>query len=368
MALLSEIGGEFWWDDTLYISEKTDGRTDRCRADCCGEKRAVLSGRTALNAIAQDLLMRLGGFHICLPSYCCHTMIQPFLRPGIEIRFYNVSFDKALHFDFSAVEGCDVVYLPEYFGFSDSRMLSQARQCKRRGQILLYDRTQMAFSDTGAMEALADYTFTSYRKWFYTNYTALQSRLLPPMRIDCERTHARYLALRTQAMRFKTAFIESGCMGDKARFLSLYREAEALLEEENSGYAAEAASVDAFQRLNADRLIEKRRQNATHLLLRLKHIQNAPFALLYDALQDGDCPLYLPLVVRPEKRDMLCRALIEQRIYCPRHWPLSEAHPADPAMRTLYAQELSVICDQRYGIEDMERIAGAIDSWCRDNA
>ncbi len=60
--------------------------------------------------------------------------------------------------------------------------------------------------------------------------------------------------------------------------------------------------------------------------------------------------------------------LIEKEIYCPVHWPLSSMHKgiSDNAKR-IYGEELSLICDQRYCLDDMEREADAVRTFVKEN-
>ena len=57
----------------------------------------------------------------------------------------------------------------------------------------------------------------------------------------------------------------------------------------------------------------------------------------------------------------LRKYLIDNAIYCPIHWPKSKFHNGiNQRAEMLYSQELSLVCDQRYGSEDMNRIVECI--------
>ncbi|HAL31078.1 MAG TPA: hypothetical protein DCP20_10280, partial [Coriobacteriia bacterium] len=66
-------------------------------------------------------------------------------------------------------------------------------------------------------------------------------------------------------------------------------------------------------------------------------------------------PHFLPIKV--ENRDEIRSRLREHGIYCPVHWP---QHTASSALNDLWASELSLVIDQRYGLEDMERLSTAL--------
>ena len=67
--MINEIGSEFWKENKKYLNEN---------------ERLFLSGRTALDAIIKDSKKEHIIKSALLPSYCCHTMIEPFLRNDIK--------------------------------------------------------------------------------------------------------------------------------------------------------------------------------------------------------------------------------------------------------------------------------------------
>ena len=70
--------------------------------------------------------------------------------------------------------------------------------------------------------------------------------------------------------------------------------------------------------------------------------------------------MFVPILVPDGKRDGLKRYLIKKGIYCPIHWPVGKYHRLDERTEYIYKNELSLVCDQRYTEEDMERIVKAI--------
>lgn len=73
-------------------------------------------------------------------------------------------------------------------------------------------------------------------------------------------------------------------------------------------------------------------------------------------------PVYIP-----EIRDSIRKELIENRIYCPVHWPAPVQ--LDVAARekseNIYNQIMSIPCDQRYKEQDMKRLVDIINSYGR---
>ena len=77
-------------------------------------------------------------------------------------------------------------------------------------------------------------------------------------------------------------------------------------------------------------------------------------------------PLFVPVLVPEGRRDALRKHLIQNEIYCPVHWPLTEHHKIDQRSAAIYENELSLVCDQRYGAADMERIVKTVKNFWKD--
>jgi dTDP-4-amino-4,6-dideoxygalactose transaminase len=109
----------------------------------------------------------------------------------------------------------------------------------------------------------------------------------------------------------------------------------------------------ALKGLPAAPMAEARRRNWRQLAARL-----ADYALWPD-LDVDFTPLAFPIVT-PDA-DESVRALAEERIWAPRHWPALPS-PADrfPEAHKLSRRLVSLPCDQRYGEADMSRVADAV--------
>ena len=110
--------------------------------------------------------------------------------------------------------------------------------------------------------------------------------------------------------------------------------------------------IELARKINIDFIKNDRRNNANTLLSILGNIA------VFPKVNEYDCPLFVPIVI--DNRDDLKRKLIENKIYCPTHWPISDYHNLNSTNRKIYANEISIVCDQRYDTEDMLRIANVI--------
>ena len=340
---MNEIGSEFWTDNR----EKTGGASRVCD-DWQGDKRYFLSGRTALDAIIRDILCEHDIKTAYLPSYCCHTMIEPFIRHGIKIDFYPVVFENGrlnIHFDTDFKH--DVTLTLDYFGFGG---YSPAYMPET---ISIHDLTHSLLSDN-ISDYKSDYSFASFRKWGVAAGAAVACKTVGKLFSDAAEVNDEYIKLRKRADRMKAAYI-NGDTGDKS-FLDLFNEAETMLENDYVGYTADGESLDLFAELK--QFVASRRENAAVLFAGLS--ASKLVKPMFTQMSRGDVPLFVPVLVGKGQRDALKKYLIENRIYCPTHWPLSDLHNFSPDAKHLYEQELSLVCDQRYSVGDMKRIITVI--------
>ena len=91
-----------------------------------------------------------------------------------------------------------------------------------------------------------------------------------------------------------------------------------------------------------------------------KDINSEDIRCFNPEIDNNETPLFIPVFINPNRRNDLRRFLIQKNIFCPIHWPLSALHKISEKSKELYQGELSIICDQRYDRDDMERIAKEI--------
>lgn len=292
------------------------------------------SGRSALEQIIADIQKKKNAHTAALPSWCCDSMIKPFLNAGIEVKFYPV-FGRV---QIPEVLETDITLIMDYFGYSSGEAPSGF--CGT----LIHDVTHSLFTSGFGKE---EYSFGSLRKWagFWTGGFALG---LPSAETDVQKD---YVSLREKAMKYKEEYIQ-GISNDKS-YLKVFSQAEDMLEESGIPGAAQR-DIQMASCMDIDYIRNRRRENARYLLNAFADIA------VFPELSDADCPMFVPVCVPNEKRDLLRRYLIEQEIYCPVHWPVSEWHKIDEQTSRIYKEELSLVCDQRYTIDDMDRLVRAI--------
>ncbi len=337
--MMNEIGSEFWNTEPLS-----------------GDTKYLLCGRTALDFIIKDILKTKKANSVMLPSYCCHTMIEPFIANGIKVRFYDVCFDtqKGLYADIPKSEENEIFYYMTYFGFSYLGGIELAK-IRKNYSVIIDDRTHSWLSDERNSDC--DYYFVSYRKWSGFSGMAKAVKTSGVFGEIPKGTNEKYISMRKKAFELKKQYMEMKT-NDKSEFLDLFGKAEELLETDYAGYSTSDECFRELAEFDTEKVKVIRRNNARTLIEGLKNIKE--INLIFDTLSKGDTPLFVPIYVG-KNRDKLRNFLIENSIYCPVHWPVSEYHnEISERVREIYKGELSIVCDQRYGTEDMLRTVSII--------
>lgn len=332
---MREIGSEFW---NVPITQQHNFLFPE-------STQWFLSGRSALQAIIKEL----SNCHtVAMPSWCCDSMIKPFVDAGYEILFYPVYFDKGLVQDISYK--ADVLFLIDYFGYSTLK-----QDLSFYHGVVIRDITHSVFSKTYTD---ANYYYGSLRKWCGISSGGYAWTKDGHSLDDEVSVNLKYVALRKKAMHLKKCYIAES-IGDNGQnaadkgYLKLFGEAEEILD--NVGIVAgDERDVLSARHLDVDFIKKRRRFNAEVLREAFSDF------LVFPKMSDLDCPLFVPILVPYGKRDELKRYLISKGIYCPVHWSISNFHKLDDRTRYLYENELSLVCDQRYDAIDMERIVNTI--------
>lgn len=343
-----EIGSEFWRGSTPLNGS---GVAQIMPAGM--DVRYTLCGRTALELVLQDVLSMQCIQTAYLPSYCCHTVIEPFVSKGIAVSFYHVFFkENGIGMEFDSNNNCDLVFLMDYFGFRNDEMAWIIRQQKALGKCVVYDVTHAMFCQSVDYSG-CDYVFGSFRKWFGVNagFCAKEGEW---MQFPDLLQNRKYTDMRNWAFGQKQRFM-NGETVKKNTFLNVFAQAENDLERSYVQYAPDAESLQILAAVNVQYIRQRRRENAKIAIQVINSMESAQVRSPNQTVGEADCPLFVPLWVAPDKRSALRAELISNRIYLPIHWPVSAFHKTDAITKAIYETELSFVCDQRYTHEDMER-------------
>lgn len=336
---MREIGSEFWLEREPAAVSQRDG--------CY-----VLSGRTAINLIIQDIAKTRAVRSVYMPAWGCDSMLAPFSHRNIRVDFYDVRFDGQIKCHTDNTDSTDIFYVTNYFGYENTLPIEIVKKVKEKGAIILYDRTHSFLMDNDPYLELADYSFASIRKWMGVIGGAVVNGVN-----DCQLKPCPYLECKEQAMRMKKAFIEGDTSIDKQTFLSLYGEFGHHLAEDYQNYEMDDLSYALYKTEDFAAMRQKRRENAKYLYGHLKGVR------FMGEFTDKAVPLFVPVFFETtEQRNANRKKLIEAQIYCPIHWPKPAMIPADFEVNKIYDTDLSLICDQRYNLDDMDRVVTLINN------
>lgn len=342
-----EIGSEFWKNNKNLIDD----------ADVF-----YLSGRTALDAIIRDAIEVYGVKRALLPSYCCHTMIEPFLRNAVSVRFYDVyaNDDGKLCANIPKPQEAEMLYIIKYFGFSSITYIGEGSSLNG-WDVSLEDMTHSCFIKD--YQSDADYYFVSYRKWFAVDGIAVARKRNGVFLRSVSKINTKYCRLRNEAFELKNRYM-TGENIEKKDYLDLFSTAENMLENDYVEYKSRRDSVGRlFLFLNQIEDVRNTRQENVKILCEgLKDLSYV--SVLNFSEKKNECPLFLPILVEGNMRDKLRKYLIGNKVYCPIHWPLSEYHfGITQKAKELYDKELSLVCDQRYSTDEMHEIVKLIQKF-----
>lgn len=345
-----EIGSEFWLDDKELKSDKVSSIPTWLEL---GKDNALLlSGRSAIDYVLKDIMKYRKLSTVYFPSYCCQSMLQPFIDNNIQIEFYDVYNEGKLDFNINVHQDCDIFFAMNYFGFTDGRMDVYIDKFKEKNIIVIEDSTHSLLSDF-PYNKNSDYVIASIRKWLPIISGGLASKIQGEFSVKTsEETLQDMVNLRKSAMIDKARYIQGDETVEKANFLQKYSSSNGILLKKYSMYRIDNESLQYLHQTNKNTIIDSRRNNAKviyDMFNELKEIKP-----LFLTLNDEDCPLFVPVTMNGKIRDSLRDYLVKNNIYYPIHWPKPTLIEKQEIPVNFIDNELSLICDQRYSVSDIE--------------
>ncbi|MDI4650367.1 hypothetical protein [Cohnella hashimotonis] len=354
---MTRIGGEMELDFSYWESEPLQMPlrlalpyrlyTDSARSACL---------------IALEELKRNGCHTAWLPRYACDSVFQPFEQAGINIRLYSMSETlETAHFEYEPDSG-DIVYYIHYFGKQQTAVEQLIERWRQTGKQLwvIEDAVQSLLGEhTGR---LGNFTLYSLRKFLPVPDGGILASDMP---IDYP-LEAALVERATKRMAAK--LLRSQNLAEEWQ-LQLVQETEEEWDGPIRPRRMSGITEELLARMDWKEIARARRDNWRELYLRLSGsapVFDGQLALLYDAIAAEEVPLGFPLQVLNGQRDSLRAYLRDRQIYCAVHWPLSllknEKHIPQREARAS-AELLTLPIDQRYGADDMDRMAQAVQAF-----
>ncbi len=347
-----EIGSEYW-------------KADRVQAAYDPIQNAVYtaSGRSAQSLIIASA--EIANKRALLPAYTCQHIVEPFDWIGWKVDFYDINLDLTPNVEsfkekLELNPGCIIV--EGYYSFKTAECLVPLLdRAKVNGTIIVEDITHSFLNDTQRIYIDADYEFCSLRKWSGISDGGYAISLCGTSLQKPTAPMSQFTTLRHEAREVKANYVSSLDAKTKEEYLRLYEEAEEIIDQDVGLYKMSDQAYDDYIHLDFDFIKTRRRENYEFLLENLKSDYIQP---IFPYLPEGVTPIMFPVYI-PKHRTELRSYLIENRIYCPIHWPAPvqlDKH-AKESSRRIYDEIMSIPCDQRYGISDMERLVSVISSF-----
>lgn len=363
---MREIGSEFWLEEEI----KNDGINSQFYEliQFGSSYELLFSGRTAIDFVLQDISKPIK--KVYMPSYACKSMLQPFISRGISIEYYDVvvNEDSGLDYRIDFTKDIDVFFAMSYFGYEESFMDSLIGKFHKKNIIIIEDITHRLLNSNNHSKN-ADYYIASLRKWFPTlsGGIAIKKKglfknivLTSPSKLLMES--------KMKAMQLKAEYIKNTSQTDlntkKTAFLKYYSVFNKSVPANYKNMLIDKYSKRLLWEININKMKNIRHNNAGYLHDYLK-FDSKNIRPLFKEIGKNDSPLFVPIIIKRDIRNLLRQHLINNNIYCPIHWPVFNKKLMSHGREKIYHQELSLICDHRYGLEEMEKIIKSIGEFER---
>lgn len=345
----SEIGSEFWLLDLPDCPNKNFFSVENY-------KNQILTGagRSAIRIILSDIESRVCCKKALLPGFICDSVIQTFQDFGYECFFYDISKDLSPSLDVKNIKRWGVFFHLGYFGFqTNAGLIDYLKKQRENNVIIIEDITHTLYSKKIDFES--DYYVASLRKWLGIPGGGWLASRFPIEQPRLKETEPNYSILRKEALMLKGRYFLSKNHKLKQEFLNKFALAEKMLEEELEPHSIDPASSSILSKMDISSLKRHRRTNFSYLLDGFR--DGSVCTPVFSFLPPDVVPLFFPVYVL-DGRDRLRNYLSANKVYCPIHWPKPKM--VDVRLLTtakfIYDNILSIPCDQRYTIINMERI------------
>lgn len=304
---------------------------------------------------------------VLIPAYTCQTVIDPFKEQGWEIEFYSIC--KDLRIDLIDLERKASIFSPSiivahpYFGMdlsdSENEILSNFQG---KGSKIIIDLTQCIFSKHNY--SYADYIVGSYRKWYSIpdgGYLMTDEKgFEQPIGINDDFTN-----YQTEAMYLREVYSQNHEQLMKDISIKLNKTADKIAERTIKPHRISDLAYNLLLKQDSEYNQKRRLINFTYLHQNTnegKYIRK----VCKNLKNVTTAPLYFTIYTN--KRRELQMQLAKNSIYAPVIWPVEEERVLiNEDIRYIYNHLLAIPCDQRYDLNDMQRIVRILNEFNEKN-
>lgn len=328
----------------------------------------LCNGRTAIEFILSHITKKKRINKCWLPSYLCETIVQPFKELNIDYEFYNLKENLQLDIDYLSrrIEKDDLVFTINYFNLlHNNKVIEFLRKLKNNNVIIIEDLTHSFLNNNVFSYKISDYSIISLRKWLGIpdGGIAISNNILFDKNLIVKRSFYDFVHLRLKYAILKNFYLNK-IINKKDSFRKMHDKAEELANEIIRLNTMSNISNTILNFVDFNNIIYKRRMNFEYLLSSFEDLDK--IKILSNNLEEGICPIGFPIIAT--KRDILRDYLASNNIYCPIHWLLPKEIPKKFDYSYFLSQNIITIpCDQRYSIEDMEIIIRSVKRFYKKN-
>ncbi len=350
-----ESGSEFHWMQLAPGPGKPNYLTAANLYSC---------GRSALAGILQYGREALGWKRLWIPSYYCPEVVKTILATKISAKFYFDSPADRVIVPRDVLPG-DAIIIVNFFGVKSRE---EYEEIFRLEIPVIEDHSHDPWS-LWAMQSQANYLTASLRKTLpIPDGGATWSNIgspLPPQSSPKAQSSSVPVE-KIEAMLLKTLYL-AGTISDKARYLDLFNAAKQKLCLSTIGQQCGEEGISELSKAILTTFpwrAWRAKRSANYRRLRQQVREQSGVKVLESNRQDI-CPIMMTLLFPSrKKRDLAKKRLIEHSIFPAVIWPIDGSHAwASERAKILSGQILSIHCDARYSLVDMDKIA-AIFNQC----
>lgn len=274
----------------------------------------LISGRAAIDLAIKEIIANKNIRKAYLPSYLCDSMIGPFIDNGVEIEFYDITYDGK-NFDIDTNKLCNtdnsIVLYCDYF-IANKNMYNKLANSISSNSVLIHDVTHTLFSKQYD-DCRDDFIVCSIRKWFVTidgglliSKNTIKSNLKP--------SNTDYITLKKKSRIEKEKYYQTEELNCKERYLLFSELAEYELNKNYSLCLMSTESFDIINDIDFDSFFDNKRELFNAIFSQLKHSYT-----ILNGSNEENCIFTIPLV-NLEDRNSVYKLFMNSLIRCAIMW------------------------------------------------
>ena len=318
------------------------------------EKKFFNTGRSAIEYLFKFQLKIKNDEIVLLPNFTCSSIIDALDRANVKYEFYNILENFQIDIKDLLIKIKDnrikaILYI-NYFGFLQDDDVINTLKILKEKYILVEDNTQALYTSDENKIGIGNYIIASIRKWLSAPDGAVLYSQTKLEEINIDNGYNEYMSKYILAQLMKNEYLKNQNL-DKNKYLNLIKDSMNSLFSDYTIRNITEISYNLIKNQNVKAICEKRRENYKYLYENLCGIKalKIPFKLNDEKI------VPFGFVIILDERDKFYEYCIRENIYCNIHWK--------DANNYLSNKIITIPCDQRYSINEMEFIVRKIKEY-----